>query len=105
MAEMTMIQAIRQALEIEMKRDERIVSLGEDIGRNGGVFRVTDGLIDQFGEHRVIDTPLAESSIIGTAVGMSLNGLRPIPEIQFFGFVYETMDQIASQAARMRFKS
>lgn len=105
MVEMTMIQAIRQALEIEMKRDECIVLLGEDIGRNGGVFRVTDGLIDQFGEHRVIDTPLAESSIIGTAVGMSLNGLRPIPEIQFFGFVYETMDQIASQAARMRFKS
>ncbi|GIN95404.1 2-oxoisovalerate dehydrogenase subunit beta [Siminovitchia terrae] len=105
MAKMTILQAINHALESEMKRDSRIVMLGEDIGRNGGVFRATDGLLVKFGEDRVIDTPLAESAIIGTAVGMSLNGLRPIAEIQFLGFIYEAMDQMASQAARMRFKS
>ncbi|MBD8005958.1 alpha-ketoacid dehydrogenase subunit beta [Bacillus norwichensis] len=105
MAKMTILQAINHTLESEMKRDPSIVMLGEDIGRNGGVFRVTDGLLEQFGEDRVIDTPLAESAIIGTAVGMSLNGLRPIAEIQFLGFIYEAMDQMASQAARMRFKS
>lgn len=105
MVKMTLLQAIKQALELEMERDERIVILGEDIGHNGGVFRVTDGLQQQFGKERVIDTPLAESAIIGTSVGMSLNGMRPIAEIQFLGFIYEAMDQLASQAARIRFKT
>ena len=104
-SEMTMLQAIRNALELEMERDPNVVLLGEDIGKNGGVFRVTDGLWEKFGDERVIDTPLAESAIIGTAVGMSMNGIRAIPEIQFFGFIYEAMDQMASQAARIRFKS
>lgn len=105
MAKMTLLQAIKQALELEMEQDERVVILGEDIGENGGVFRVTDGLQKQFGKERVIDTPLAESAIIGTSVGMSLNGMRPIAEIQFLGFIYEAMDQLASQAARIRFKT
>ncbi|WP_068675114.1 alpha-ketoacid dehydrogenase subunit beta [Oceanobacillus sp. Castelsardo] len=105
MSEITMIEAIRQAMTQEMERDSRVLILGEDVGRNGGVFRATDGLIDQFGEERVMDTPLAESAIIGTAVGMSLNGLRPIAEIQFLGFIYEAMDQVANQAARVRFRS
>src|SRR5690606_11555612 len=100
-----MIQAINETLMKEMEKDETIVLLGQDIGENGGVFRVTDGLLEKFGKDRVIDTPLAESGIIGAAVGMSMNGLKPIAEIQFFGFVYEAMDQLASQAARMRFKS
>lgn len=100
-----MIEAIRQAMKQEMERDSSVLILGEDVGENGGVFRATDSLIHEFGEKRVMDTPLAESGIIGTAVGMSLNGLRPIAEIQFFGFVYVAMDQIANQAARMRFRS
>lgn len=105
MAKQTMIQAINQTLAEEMAADERIVILGQDVGENGGVFRVTDGLVEKFGRERVIDTPLAESAIIGSAVGMSMHGMRPIAEIQFLGFIYETMDQLASQAARMRFKS
>lgn len=105
MAKKTIIQAINETLMKEMEKDSSIVLLGQDIGENGGVFRVTDGLLQKFGKDRVIDTPLAESGIIGAAVGMSMNGLKPIAEIQFFGFVYETMDQLASQAARMRFKS
>lgn len=105
MSEKTMIQAISEALQLEMERDERIVLLGEDIGKNGGVFRATESLVEKYGKERVIDTPLAESAIIGSAVGMSLNGLRPVAEIQFFGFIYEAMDQMASQAARMRYRS
>jgi len=105
MAKMTMIQAIHDALEVALATDERTLILGEDVGQNGGVFRATEGLIDQFGAERVADTPLAESSIVGSAVGLALAGMRPIAEIQFFGFIYETMDQIASQAARIRFRS
>lgn len=105
MAQLTMVEAITEAMRIEMERDERIVVLGEDVGKNGGVFRATDGLQAQFGANRVMDTPLAESAIIGTSIGMAVNGLRPIAEIQFLGFVYETMDQIAAQAARLRFRS
>ncbi|WP_010287313.1 alpha-ketoacid dehydrogenase subunit beta [Kurthia massiliensis] len=100
----TIVQAINEALFLAMEQED-IVILGEDVGKNGGVFRVTDGLQEKYGEMRVIDTPLAESGIIGTAVGMSLNGLRPIAEIQFFGFIYEAMDQIVSQATRMRYRS
>jgi len=100
-----MVQAINLALREEMERDDRVVVLGEDVGRDGGVFRVTDGLLERFGEERVIDTPLAESAIAGTAVGMSLYGLRPVAEIQFMGFIYPAFDQIFSHAARMRNRS
>lgn len=100
-----MVEAITEAMRIEMEHDKRIIVLGEDVGKNGGVFRATDGLHAQFGENRVMDTPLAESAIVGTSVGMAVNGLRPVAEIQFLGFVYETMDQIAAQAARLRFRS
>ncbi|NWJ45926.1 MAG: alpha-ketoacid dehydrogenase subunit beta [Chloroflexi bacterium] len=100
-----MIEAINQSLRIEMERDGRVVMIGEDIGKNGGVFRVTDGLQAHFGENRVFDAPLAESGIIGTAVGMAVYGLRPIAEIQFAGFMYVSFNQLVSQAARMRFRS
>lgn len=102
---MTMIQAITDALRIELKNDENVLVFGEDVGKNGGVFRATDGLQAEFGEQRVFDTPLAESAINGLAIGLALEGFRPVPEIQFFGFVYETMDSINGQMARMRFRS
>lgn len=105
MASMTMIQAINDAMRLAMQEDDRVIVLGEDVGRNGGVFRATEGLQELFGENRVFDTPLAESGIVGTAIGLAVNGMRPIAEIQFLGFIYETMDQIASQAARIRFRS
>jgi pyruvate dehydrogenase E1 component beta subunit len=103
--QMTMIEAINQALTLELERDERVVLFGEDVGANGGVFRVTEHLQKQFGEMRVFDTPLAESGIIGTAVGMAVYGLRPIAEIQFAGFLYVSMNQLVSQAARIRYRS
>lgn len=102
---MTMIQAITDALRTELKNDENVLVFGEDVGNNGGVFRATEGLQKEFGEDRVFDTPLAESAIGGLAVGLSLEGFRPVPEIQFFGFVYEVMDSISGQLARMRFRS
>ncbi|WP_075982696.1 alpha-ketoacid dehydrogenase subunit beta [Bacillus massilinigeriensis] len=105
MTAMTMIEAINFAIKKEMERDNRVICLGEDIGKNGGVFRATDGLQSIYGENRVVDTPIAESAIIGAAVGMASRGLRPIAEIQFFGFIYEAMDQMAAQAARLRFRS
>lgn len=105
MSKMTMLQAINTTLAEEMERDDRVLILGEDIGRNGGVFRATDGLIDRFGERRVVDTPIAESAIVGAAVGMAAKGLRPIAEIQFMGFIFEAMDEMAAQAARIRFRS
>jgi 2-oxoisovalerate dehydrogenase E1 component beta subunit len=105
MAEQNMVQAINDALRGEMRRDERVVILGEDVGKVGGVFRVTAGLYDEFGEARVIDTPLAEGGIIGTAIGMALYGLRPVPEIQFSDFIYPAFDQIVSEAAKMRWRS
>src|SRR5512147_2859663 len=100
-----MVQAINLALKEEMTGDDRVVVLGEDVGKDGGVFRVTDGLLERFGGERVIDTPLAESAIVGTAVGMSLYGLRPVAEIQFMGFIYPAFDQIFSHTARMRNRS
>ncbi len=103
--QMTMIEALNNALALELKRDERVVLLGQDIGANGGVFRVTDQLQRRFGERRVFDTPLAESAIIGTSVGMAVYGLRPIAEIQFAGFLFLCMSQLVTQAARMRFRS
>jgi pyruvate dehydrogenase E1 component beta subunit len=98
----TMAQAINKTLTQEMERDERIVVLGEDVGPDGGVFRVTEGLADRFGRERVIDTPLAESGMIGASIGMSALGLRPVPEIQFMGFVYPAFNQIISHVARLR---
>lgn len=103
--QMTMIEAINQALTLELERDKRVVLFGEDIGANGGVFRVTEHLQKNFGELRVFDTPLAESGIMGTAIGMAVYGLRPIAEIQFAGFLYVCMNQLVSQAARMRYRS
>ncbi len=105
MAVINMIEAINQALAEELGRDEHVLILGEDVGHAGGVFRATDGLQAKFGERRVIDTPLAESAIIGASVGLAARGLRPVAEIQFLGFIYETMDQLASQAARMRLRT
>jgi pyruvate dehydrogenase E1 component beta subunit len=103
--ERTMVQAINDALRSEMVRDDRIVVLGEDVGKIGGVFRVTQGLWEEFGDDRVIDTPLSESGIVGTAVGMALYGLIPIPEIQFADFIYPAYDQIVSELAKMRWRS
>src|SRR5438874_9091409 len=103
--QMTMIEALNLGLTQELERDKRVVVFGEDIGPNGGVFRVTEGLQKKFGERRVFDTPLAESGIIGTAVGMAIYGLRPVAEIQFAGFMYVSMNQLVSQAARIRFRS
>ncbi|OLN22347.1 alpha-ketoacid dehydrogenase subunit beta [Domibacillus antri] len=105
MAQMTMIQAITDALRVELKNDENVLVFGEDVGVNGGVFRATEGLQKEFGEERVFDTPLAESGIGGLAVGLALEGFRPVPEIQFFGFVYEVMDSVSGQLARMRYRS
>src|SRR6266516_5706918 len=103
--QMTMIEALNQALALELERYGRVVVLGQDIGVNGGVFRVTEQLQKRFGERRVFDTPLSESAIIGSSVGMAVYGLRPIAEIQFAGFLYLSMSQLVTQAARMRFRS
>ena len=105
MAQMNLVQAINDALRVEMKRDDRVVVMGEDVGRVGGVFRVTAGLWDEFGEDRVIDTPLSEGGILGTAIGMALYGLVPIPEIQFSDFIFPGYDQIVSELAKMRWRS
>lgn len=105
MAQMTMIQAITDALRTELKNDENVLVYGEDVGVNGGVFRATEGLQKEFGEDRVFDTPLAESGIGGLTVGFGLTGFRPVMEIQFFGFVYEVMDSLNGQLARMRYRS
>jgi len=102
---MTMIQAITDALRTELRNDPNVLVFGEDVGVNGGVFRATEGLHQEFGEDRVFDTPLAESGIGGLASGLCLQGFRPVPEIQFFGFVFEVMDQIAGQMARLRYRT
>lgn len=105
MPALNMVQAINLALREEMRRDRSVVVLGEDVGKDGGVFRVTDGLLPEFGEERVIDTPLSESGIVGAAIGMAVNGMRPVAEIQFMGFIYPAIDQIFSHAARIRSRS
>ncbi len=102
---LNMIQAINDALRVEMRRDPRVVVFGEDVGRFGGVFRATQGLQQEFGEQRAFDTPLSETGIVGTAIGMALNGLRPVPEIQFADFIYPAFDQIVNEAAKMRYRS
>ena len=105
MAKLNMVEAINLALREEMERDNRVVIFGEDVGKEGGVFRVTDGLQKRFGPDRVIDTPLAELGIVGTALGMAVYGLRPIAEIQFEGFLYPCLDQINNHIGRMRNRS
>jgi len=102
---MNLVQAINDGLRLEMRRDARVVVMGEDVGKVGGVFRVTAGLYDEFGDDRVIDTPLSEGGIVGTAIGMALYGLVPIPEIQFADFIYPAYDQIVSELAKMRYRS
>ncbi|CDN43101.1 MULTISPECIES: alpha-ketoacid dehydrogenase subunit beta [Paenibacillus] len=105
MAQMNMLEAIRDALRTELKRDDNVMLFGEDVGHTGGVFRVTEGLQKEFGEERVFDTPLAESALAGMAVGLGVQGFRPVAEIQFVGFIYEALDQMFVQAARMRYRS
>jgi len=102
---LTLVQAVREGLYGELERDDDVIVMGEDVGKNGGVFRATQGLYDEFGEERVIDTPLAESGIVGTAIGMAAYGLKPVPEIQFSGFIYPAFDQLVSHAARLRTRS
>ena len=105
MTQMNMVQAINDGLRSEMRRDGRVVVLGEDVGKVGGVFRVTQGLWDEFGDDRVVDTPLSEGGIIGTAIGMALFGLVPVPEIQFADFIFPAYDQIVSELAKLRWRS
>jgi 2-oxoisovalerate dehydrogenase E1 component beta subunit len=103
--EKNVVQTIHDTLWEEMKDDDRVLVLGEDVGARGGVFRVTAGFLDEFGEQRVIDTPLAESSIVGVAIGMALHGLLPVAEIQFADFIHPAFDQLVSEAARIRYRS
>lgn len=105
MTQMNMVKAINDALRVAMRQDSRVVVLGEDVGKVGGVFRVTEGLINEFGAERVFDTPLSEGGIIGTAVGMALYGLVPVPEIQFADFIFPAFDQIVSEVAKFRYRS
>jgi len=105
MSQMTMIQAINSGLDAALAGDDNVLVFGEDVGRNGGVFRATEGLQQKYGEHRVFDTPLAESAIIGLANGLAIQGFRPIPEIQFLGFILEAMDEVVGQGARMRYRT
>jgi 2-oxoisovalerate dehydrogenase E1 component beta subunit len=102
---MNIIEAVRSALQTQMRADQRVIVLGEDIGKFGGVFRATSGLYEEFGANRVIDTPLAEAGIIGTAIGMALYGLRPVPEIQFGDFIFPAFDQIVNELAKFRYRS
>ncbi|MFD0897770.1 alpha-ketoacid dehydrogenase subunit beta [Loigolactobacillus binensis] len=104
MAKKTMIKAITDALDQELANDDKMLIFGEDVGKNGGVFRATDGLQAKYGEDRVFDTPLAESGIGGLSIGLALQGWRPVPEIQFFGFVFEVMDSIGGQMSRTRYR-
>lgn len=103
--QMTLIQAVTDGLRTMMKENEKVLVLGEDVGKNGGVFRATDGLQVEFGEERVIDTPLSEAGIIGTSIGMAMYGMKPVAEIQFLGFVYPAYEQIMTHATRMRYRS
>ncbi len=105
MAAMSLGKALNSGLRKAMERDPKVVLMGEDIGKLGGVFRVTEGLQRDFGDRRVIDTPLAESGVIGTAVGLAMRGYRPVCEIQFDGFVYPAFDQIVSQVAKLRYRN
>lgn len=101
----TLVQAVNQALRDEMRRNEEVVVLGEDIGSNGGVFRATEGLLDEFGPQRVMDTPLSEDGLVGVSIGLALYGMRPVAEIEFLDFIYPAFDQIVSELAKMRYRS
>src|SRR6201988_2452213 len=105
MARMNMVQALNSAMDVMLERDPRVVILGEDVGYFGGVFRVTEGLQKKYGEHRVFDTPIAEGGIVAAALGMAVNELRPVAEIQFADYVYPGYDQIVSEVARLRYRS
>ena len=105
MTELNMLEAINECLHAEMGRDDRVIVLGEDVARTGGVFRVTEGLFEKFGEHRVVDMPLAEGAIAGATVGLALAGMVPVAEMQFLGFAYQAMHQIAGQVARLRYRT
>jgi 2-oxoisovalerate dehydrogenase E1 component beta subunit len=105
MAEMTLIDAVRQGLDEELARDERVFITGEDVGKRGGVFRATQGLYDKYGPERVIDSPLAELSIVGIGIGAALYGLRPVCEIQFADFIHPAVNQIVNEAAKMYYRS
>src|SRR5690625_3468107 len=105
MAVMTYIQAITRAIQEEMKKDEKVFIVGQDVGKKGGVFRATDGLYDEFGENRVIDAPLAESAITGVGIGAAMYGLRPVAEMQFADFIMPAVNQIISEAAKIRYRS
>jgi pyruvate dehydrogenase E1 component beta subunit len=105
MALLNIVQSVNHTLRDEMKRNDKIIILGEDVGVNGGVFRATEGLLHEFGPNRVIDTPLAESGIVGVSIGMALYGLKPVPEIQFLDFIYPAFDQIQSELAKFRYRS
>src|ERR1700676_733009 len=105
MAYMNMVQALNSAMDIMLQRDPRVVILGEDVGYFGGVFRVTDGLQRKYGEHRVLDTPISEGGIIGAAIGMGVNGLKPVAEIQFADYIYPGFDQVVSELARLRYRT
>jgi pyruvate dehydrogenase E1 component beta subunit len=105
MAKLTIVEAVRDALDAEMNRDDSVIVLGEDVGVDGGVFRATEGLLKKYGKYRVLDTPLSESGIVGTGIGMAISGLKPVCEIQFDGFTYPAFDQMFSHAARIRNRS
>jgi 2-oxoisovalerate dehydrogenase E1 component beta subunit len=105
MAQMNMIQALNSAMDVMMARDPAVVVMGEDVGYFGGVFRVTDGLQRKYGDHRVLDSPISEGGIVATAIGMAVNGLKPVAEIQFADYIYPAVDQIASELARIRYRS
>src|SRR5215813_9136229 len=105
MARMNMVQALNSAMDVMLGRDPRVVVLGEDVGYFGGVFRVTDGLQKKYGERRVFDAPIAEGGIVAAALGMAVNGLRPVAEIQFSDYIYPAFDQIVSELARLRYRS
>ena len=105
MSQMNMIQAIQSAHDVMLEKDESVVVFGQDVGYFGGVFRCTDGLQEKYGEHRVIDAPIAEGGIVGAAIGLGINGLRPVAEIQFADYIYPGFDQIVSELSRLRYRS
>src|SRR5690554_4055681 len=102
---LTMAKALNDALDVGLEKDSHVMIMGEDVGRTGGVFRITDGLAEKYGEHRVVDTPVAESGIIGVAFGLAVGGMRPVAELQFMGFSYPAFDQIISHVSRIRNRS
>jgi pyruvate dehydrogenase E1 component beta subunit len=105
MTKMNIVEAVKSALDNELKKDKSVLVMGEDVGKNGGVFRVTDGLYAKFGPNRVIDTPLSETGIMSTAIGLAVNGMKPIAEFQFSGFIYGPLDQLFTHASKVRSRS